>query len=65
MIGTIVRVRPDRSYGFLRDDAGTEYFFHRTAVLRDEFHTLALGDRVTFDEEASERGPRACHVAPV
>jgi cold shock protein len=57
--GTIKRVVRDRGFGFIRDDAGQEWFFHRSAVAQGAFDQLAVGQRVSFDEESSAKGPRA------
>lgn len=59
--GTIKRLVRDRGFGFIRDERGQEWFFHRSAV-RDNFDTLTEGQKVEFDEEASVKGPRAANV---
>jgi cold shock protein len=60
--GTIKRLVRDRGFGFIRDDAGQEWFFHRSAVAQGEFDQLAEGQRVNFDEESSTKGPRAGNI---
>jgi CspA family cold shock protein len=60
--GTIKRLVRDRGFGFIRDDGGQEWFFHRSAVAQGAFDKLAEGQRVSFDEEASAKGPRAGNV---
>ena len=60
--GTIKRLVRDRGFGFIRDEAGQEWFFHRTAVQDGSFEALAEGQRVDFDEEPSEKGPRAGNI---
>jgi CspA family cold shock protein len=60
--GTIKRLVRDRGFGFIRDDGGQEWFFHRSAVAEGVFDTLAEGQRVSFDEESSAKGPRAGNV---
>jgi CspA family cold shock protein len=60
--GTIKRVVRDRGFGFIRDDAGQEWFFQRSAVAQGAFDELAEGQRVSFDEEESAKGPRAGNV---
>ncbi len=59
--GTIKRLVPDRGFGFIRDDAGQEWFLHRSSVQGD-FDQLNEGERVQFDEEPSAKGPRAGNV---
>lgn len=60
--GTIKRLVRDRGFGFIRDDGGQEWFFHRSAVAQGAFDQLAEGQRVSFDEESSAKGPRAGNV---
>ena len=59
--GTIKRLVRDRGFGFIRDDGGHEWFFHRSAV-QGSFDELKEGQRVSFDEEPSDKGPRAGSV---
>jgi CspA family cold shock protein len=61
--GTIKRLVRDRGFGFIRDDGGQEWFFHRSGV-QGNFDQLAEGQRVAFDEESSPKGPRAGNVRP-
>ena len=56
--GTIKRIVRDRGFGFIRDDGGQEWFFHRSSV-EGSFDQLNEGQRVSFDEEPSGKGPRA------
>jgi CspA family cold shock protein len=60
--GTIKRIVRDRGFGFIRDDGGQEWFFHRSAVDGSSFDDLTEGQRVKFDEEPSAKGPRAAKV---
>src|SRR3954469_20386508 len=59
--GTIKRLVRDRGFGFIRDDGGQEWFFHRSSV-QGNFDQLNEGQRVSFDEEPSPKGPRAGNV---
>ena len=59
--GTIKRLVRDRGFGFIRDDGGQEWFFHRSGT-QVNFDQLAEGQRVAFDEESSPKGPRAANV---
>ena len=61
--GTIVRVAREKGFGFIRDESGRELFFHRSSV-QGSFEDLTEGQRVTFEEEASTKGPRAGNVRP-
>ena len=64
--GTIKRVVTDRGFGFIADDEGKEHFFHFSGLAAGlAIESLREGDRVTFDTERSDRGPRATTVALV
>lgn len=61
--GTIKRLVRDRGFGFIKDDGGQEWFFHRSAVSGDAaFEQLREGQRVSFEEEPSAKGPRANNI---
>jgi CspA family cold shock protein len=59
--GMIKRVVRERGFGFIRDQEGLEWFFHRSSVA-GSFDQLNDGQRVSFDEEPSAKGPRAGNV---
>jgi CspA family cold shock protein len=60
--GSIKRLVRDRGFGFIRDDGGQEWFFHRSAAQEISFDELVEGQRVIFDEEPSPKGPRAGNI---
>jgi CspA family cold shock protein len=61
--GTIKKVVADRGFGFITADDAKEYFFHRNSLDPSiDFDRLVGGERVTFEIEASPKGPRAEHV---
>jgi CspA family cold shock protein len=63
MTGTIQTLRADKGFGFIKDDAGTEYFFHRSAVSGASFEDLREGDTVEFDlGQQGPKGPRAENI---
>ena len=53
--GTIARLLIDKGFGFIRDEGGTEHFFHRSAVRGAVFELLREGQRVEFTAEDSPR----------
>ena len=61
--GAIKLVHKDKGFGFIRDARGQEFFFHHRAV-QGNFEDLREGQRVSFDEEPSPKGPRAGNVRP-
>ncbi|HET7676442.1 MAG TPA: cold shock domain-containing protein [Candidatus Limnocylindrales bacterium] len=61
--GTIKKLVADRGFGFITAEDGKEYFFHRGGLEASmDFDRLVGGERVTFDVEASPKGPRAANV---
>jgi CspA family cold shock protein len=60
--GTIKRLVRDRGFGFITDEGGQEWFFHRSAVKAGSFDELNEGQRVVFDEEPSAKGLRAGNI---
>ena len=61
-IGVIKRVLLEKSFGFIRDADGQEWFFHRSAVTGATFEGLQEGQAVSFDPQESPKGPRAENV---
>jgi len=59
--GTIKRLVRNSGFGFIRDDAGQEWFFPRRSV-EGPFDQLNEGQRVSFDEEPSDKEQRADNV---
>ena len=61
--GTIKKVIADRGFGFIAAEDAKEYFFHRGALDSSlDFDRLVGGEKVTFEVEASQKGPRASQV---
>ena len=51
-----------KGYGFINKDEGGEIFFHRSGIKEAGFKKLEEGDRVTFDIEQADRGPKAVNI---
>lgn len=65
MEGTIKKLN-DRGFGFITPEGGTkDIFFHGNDLVDAEFNNLNEGDTVTFEQEASPKGPRAVKVTLV
>ncbi len=62
--GTVKWFNADKSYGFITGEDGNDVFVHFSAIQTDGFKTLEEGQKVTFDEESSDRGPQAANVVP-
>jgi CspA family cold shock protein len=62
MKGTIRTLRVDKGFGFIKDDAGKEYFFHQSAIYGEGIQDLREGDSVDFEVGEGPKGPRAENV---
>ena len=62
LTGKIRTLRVDKGFGFIKDDTGKEYFFHRSAVYGEGLENLREGDGVEFDLGEGPKGPRAENV---
>ena len=61
--GTVKKIVGERGFGFLTAEDGQEYFFHRTGLDSSlSFDSLTPNQRVSFEVESSDKGPRANHV---
>lgn len=62
MTGAIKRLT-DKGFGFITpDDQGKDLFFHSSALVDVTFDELRINDKVSFDTEESDKGPRATNV---
>ncbi|HTK60611.1 MAG TPA: cold shock domain-containing protein [Candidatus Baltobacteraceae bacterium] len=58
-----VKTMNEKGFGFITpDDGGKDLFFHQTGLVGVNFDELKPGDKVSFDTEESEKGPRATNV---
>ena len=63
LTGSVKKVVFERGFGFIVADDGQEYFFHRSGLDSSlDFDRLGAGERVSFDVERSDKGPRARQV---
>ncbi len=65
--GKILKLSPDRGYGFIALPDGQEIYFHRNAVVGADTKTLREGDevRLSVAENESAKGPQATSVVPI
>lgn len=62
-IGFVVRLFRNQGYGFLKVAADNEeYYFHRNAVLHNDFERIEMGTQVRFEPSIGEEGPQASTV---
>jgi cold shock CspA family protein len=63
--GLIVKLFPDKGYGFIMTLDGREVYFHKNSVLNGGFERLGIGMGVRFVEETGDQGPQASTVQVV
>lgn len=67
--GTIVTMKKEKGYGFIKPDDGKyskdNLFFHARDVLSPEYQGLNLGDRVEYIEKETNKGKIAYGVVAV
>jgi CspA family cold shock protein len=62
MIGTIKRLT-EKGFGFIAPEGQEkDVFFHTSALVDVTFDELREGEKVSFEVEDSEKGPRAVNV---
>jgi LuxR family glucitol operon transcriptional activator len=62
-LGRVEEVVQDRGFGYIRDDSGGRWFFHRNQVKgKDVWGQLRIGARVEFRVGRNPRGPCAIEV---
>ena len=54
-----------KGYGFIEQDEGPDVFVHHSGINATGFTSLNEGDRVSFDIEEGQKGPRAVNVTVV
>lgn len=65
MQGFIKKITRDRAFGFIRAEDGVDYFFHQSELHGGlVFKDIQEGDRVRFEAQPGEKGPRATDIWP-
>ena len=63
--GTVKWFNEKKGFGFIEQEDGPDLFVHHSGINADGFKSLNDGDRVTFDTEEGEKGPRAVNVTVI
>jgi cold shock protein len=61
--GTVKWFNDEKGYGFITpDDGGRDLFVHHSGINGDGFKTLRETAKVSYEEEQSDKGPKAVNV---
>lgn len=63
--GTVKWFNADKGYGFISGDDKEDVFVHFSNIVADGYRTLEEGQKVSYDVESSDRGPKAVNVKVV
>ena len=64
--GTVKWFNDDKGFGFITpDEGGRDLFVHYSGITGEGFRTLAEGTKVTYEQEESDKGPKAVNVEKV
>ncbi|MCX6387489.1 MAG: cold-shock protein [Solirubrobacterales bacterium] len=62
--GTVKWFRDDKGFGFITPDEGSQdLFVHYSAIGGQGYRSLSEGAKVSYEEEAGDKGPKAINVA--
>ncbi|WPO42029.1 cold shock domain-containing protein [Tardiphaga sp. 42S5] len=65
-VGTVKNTFPEKRFGFIREDNGSEWFFHKNHLREpSQFEDYESGLRVLFDVGKNEQGPCAVSIQAV
>ena len=60
--GTVKWFNERKGFGFIEQEGGDDLFVHHSAIDEAGFKTLNEGDKVSFEIEQSDKGPKAKNV---
>ena len=61
--GTVKWFIDEKGFGFITPDEGSrDLFVHHTIIQADGYRSLAEGAKVSYEEEAGPKGPKAINV---
>ena len=64
--GTVKWFSDDKGFGFITpDEPGKDLFVHHTGISGGGYHSLSDGEKVSFDAEPGDKGPKAVNVQSI
>jgi cold shock protein len=61
--GTVKWFSDEKGFGFITpDDESKDVFVHHSAIVGGGYRSLAEGAKVSYEDEAGEKGPKAANV---
>ena len=63
--GTVKWFNDKKGFGFIESDDGGDVFVHHTSIQGSGFKSISEGERVTFEVEQGQKGPKASNVTKV
>jgi CspA family cold shock protein len=64
--GTVKWFSDDKGFGFITPDEGSrDLFVHHSNISADGYRSLAEGSKVSYEEEAGPKGPKAVNVVKI
>jgi CspA family cold shock protein len=64
--GTVKWFNDEKGFGFIKPDEGDrDLFVHHTAINGTGFKSLQENAKVSYDEEAGDKGPKAVNVTKI
>ena len=64
--GTVKWFSDEKGFGFITpDDGGRDLFVHFSGINGDGYRSLAEGSKVSYEEEAGPKGPKAVNVMKI